>query len=54
MVHVFFSYIGNFPLLVDLTQFAPGDHDLLITATSTGGEVATQEVLFSVPEPLGM
>ena len=45
--------VGNFPVTVDFSRFAPGSHTLLLNVTSTSGEVATQEVSFDVPDPLG-
>ena len=44
---------GDFPVTVDFTRFAPGSHRLLLNVTSTGGEIATREVGFNVPAPLG-
>ena len=45
--------LGEIPIVVDFSQLTLGNHSLLITATSTDGEVATHDLPFTVPEPLG-
>ena len=47
-------FLGEIPIVVDISQFTPGNHSLLVTATSTDGEVATRNLSFTVPEPLGI
>ena len=38
---------------MDFNRFDPGSHTLLVNVMSTGGEIATHEVVFMVPDPLG-
>ena len=52
MLHID-HYAGSLNFAINFTGFSPGDHSLVITATSTSGATSSFSTGFTVPEPLG-